>query len=128
MASHHQTMPLRQALIRSCAEEGSVRAVPFSDRCFYVYRVVENGRTYPLVVDCSSLEEAVEGGKVHCFHKEQLVVREVASGTDRLHIYAIKKRSAPTYVYRNHDYQRQDRLFAAPVCVIDMRMLAGGGE
>jgi hypothetical protein len=128
MPSHHQAMPLRQALVRSCAEEGiGPRAVPFSDRRFYVYRVVD-GRTYPLVVDCRSLEEAVEGGKVRCFHKEQLVVREVASGTDRIHVFQIKKRSAPTYVYRNHDYQRQDRLFAAPVCVIDMRMLAGGGE
>ena len=106
------------------------RAMPFNTdaRCFYPYRVVENGRTYPLIVDCASLEEAVERGKVECFHKEHLLIREVGAGKERLHLYAIKKRSAPTYVYRDHDYRRQDRLYAAPVCVIDGAMLAGGGK
>jgi hypothetical protein len=35
MASHHQAMPLRQALIRSCAEEGGVRAVPAGPNCWH---------------------------------------------------------------------------------------------
>ena len=102
--------------------------MPFNAVCFYPYRVTENGRTYPLVVDCSSLEQAVEGGKVQCFHKDHLLIREVGPGGDKLHLFAIRKRSTPTYVYRDHDYQRQDRLYAAPVCVMDAAMLAGVGK
>jgi hypothetical protein len=127
VTSHHQ--PLRQQLIRSVAEEcGGPRAVPFSTRCFYAYRVTEKGTTLPLIVDCSTLDEAVNGAMVHCIHKEHLLIREVDDGRTRNHLYAIKKHSAPTYVYRDHDYHRQDRLFAAPVCVIDGDLLAGGAE
>ena len=101
------------------------RAVPFNAdaRTFYVYRVCE-GRTYPLVVDCLSLEEAIEGGKVRCFHKDQLLIREVGGGLDRLHVYSIKQKAQPKYVYRDYGYDRVNELYAAPVCTIDMRVLA----
>lgn len=100
-------------------------AVRFSPVCFYVYRVTEAGRTYPLVVDCSTVDEAVNGGQLHCFHKDHLLIREVGEGVNRFHLYAIKKRSAPTYVYRDYQHHRQDRLYAAPVCVIDGAIFAG---
>lgn len=101
------------------------QAVRFSPACFYPYRVTEAGNTFPLIVDCSTLDEAVNGAQLHCFHKDHLLVREAGEGVDRFHLYAIKKRSAPTYVYRDHQYHRQDRLYAAPVCVIDGALFAG---
>jgi hypothetical protein len=116
-------MTLRQALTRSLAEEQGARAVPFSARCFYPYRVAENGRTLPLVVSCSTLEEAVEGAKVYCIHKEHLLIREIGEGVDRLHIYAIKRKSAPRYVYKDYQTHRQHDLYAAPMCVIDAGIL-----
>jgi hypothetical protein len=115
--------PIFQGIVEA---HGAPRAVPFNAVRFYPYRVTENGRTLPLIVDCATLEEAVEGGKVHCFHKDHLLVREVRDGSDRLHLYAIKKKSAPTYVYRDYGYHRQDRLYAAPVCVIDAALLGAG--
>lgn len=117
MASHHAPV-LAEA----------PQAVRFSPRCFYAFRVAENGRTYPLIVDCNTLDEAVMGAMVHCIHKEHLLIREVEDGRARNHLFAIRKRSAPTYVYRDHDYHRQDRLYAAPVCVIEGDLLAGGAK
>jgi hypothetical protein len=124
MASHHQALPLRQALVRSCAEEGlGARAVRLQPRTFYPFRVVENGRTLPLVVDCASLDEAVEGAKVHCFHKEHLLIREVGEGCDKFHIYAIKQKSTPRYVHRDHVTRAVRDLYAAKVCTFDAGML-----
>jgi hypothetical protein len=100
------------------------RAIPFRANapCFYVYRIVD-GRTYPLVVDCNSLSDAVDGGKVQCIHKDHLLIREVAGERDILHLYAIKRKSHPRYVYRNYAYDRVHDLYAAHVCTIDARML-----
>jgi hypothetical protein len=117
MASHNQPAVVDEP-----------RAVRFSPLCFYAYRVTEKGTTLPLIVDCSTLDEALNGAMVHCFHKEHLLIREVADARTRNHLYAIKKRSAPTYIYRDHEYHRQDRLYAAPVCVIEGDMLAGGAK
>jgi hypothetical protein len=115
-------------------------AMPFSRVTYYPYRVTEMGNTYPLIVDCGSLKEAVERGKVHCFHKDHLLVREVDNSGDhiperlgggtkvRLHLYAIKRKSAPRYVYRGHVQERVHDLYAAPVCVVDASMFAEGGK
>jgi hypothetical protein len=105
-------LPLRQALTRSV----------------YAYRISESGRTYPVIVDCNSLEQAVDGAKIQCFHKEHLLIREVGNGRDRLHIYAIRQKSTPRYVHKDHVTRAVRDLYAAPVCSFDGAMLAGVGE
>lgn len=110
-------------MTRLAAIEHEGQARPYSPRCYYPFRICESGRTFPLIVDCSSLEEAVNGGMVQCFHKDHLLIREAGEGKDTLHLYAIKRKSQPRYVYKNHGYDRVHDLYAAPVCTIDAAML-----
>jgi hypothetical protein len=95
------------------------RAVPFQAVTFYPYRVTESGRTYPLIVSCNSLKEAVEGAKVSCQHKEHLLIKEVGPTGQRLHLFAIRRKSNPRYVWQGHEQKRVHDLYAAEVCSFD---------
>lgn len=100
------------------------RAVRFNATCFYPYRVTESGKTYPLVVDCASLKEAVEGAKVRCLHKEHLLIKEAGPNGVRLHLFAIRKKAAPRYVWEGHVQKRVQDLYAAPVCSFDAGVIS----
>ena len=104
------------------------RAVRFSPVCFYAYRITESGRTYPLIVDCSTLQEAIDGAKVQCQHKDHLLIREVSDQADKHHLFAIKRKSAPRYVYKDYQTTRVHDLYAAPVCSFDGRIIAAAGD
>jgi hypothetical protein len=130
MTSHHQ--PLCQQLIRSVAEEsGGPRAVPYSAVSFEAFQVAENGRTYPVEgIIASTVADAVtQAVTLRAFsHKQHLLVRESGEQGSKLHIFAIKKKSAPRYVHKDHVSRAVRDLYAAPVCVIDGDLLAGGAE
>lgn len=51
-------------------------------------------------------------------HKDQLIIRETGDSV-RLHVFAIKRRSAPVYTYRDHRKVRLQPLYADPLSVID---------
>lgn len=118
-------IPLRNQLTRSVAEEcGPVRR--YSPATYYLYRV-SGGRTYPMIVDCNTLQEAVDGGKVRCQHKDNLLIREVEGGRVKCHLYTIKRKSQPRYVYRDYQTTRVHDLYADHVCTFDGN-LAGLGR
>jgi len=98
----------------------------YSTSEFRGFRVVDD-RTYPLKSLLlegskvpSTLADAVEAAKVWLFHKDTLVIRETdtITGAVKLHLFAIKRQSTPTYVYRDHVQHRVHRLYAAPICVV----------
>lgn len=122
MASHHQTMPLRQALTRSVAEEcGAARAVPFNATSHSAFQV-ESGRTYEITgLTAGSLDDALtQAISLRAFsHKQHLIIREESDHGVKLYVYAIKRRAVPRYVHRDHVTKRVHDLYADPVCVID---------
>jgi hypothetical protein len=124
LASHHQ--PLRQQLIRSVSEEcGGPRAVPFQQVDFEAFQIAD-GRTYPVEgIIASTVADAVgQAVTLRAFsHKQHLLIRESGERSSKLHIFAIKKRSAPRYVHKDHVTRREHDLYAAPVCVIDEAVL-----
>ena len=85
-------------------------------------------RTYALdAIDVASLDEAlvaVLAGRQVIDHKDHVLIRETGPLGVKLHLYAIKKQSAPIYVWRDHRQVREHRLYAAPLCVIDAGVVA----
>jgi hypothetical protein len=107
---------------------GSVSA--FAQAQYEAFQVSDN-RTYALGhISGATIDEALNGvlAGFALFHKQHLVIRETDESGSRLHVYAIKRRSAPNYVYRDHAYHRQDVLYAAPVCAIDNDILQSTRE
>lgn len=106
------------------------RAQRFATTTFTAFKLVDDlkGRCYPIQFEASPamLEEAVNAGLLRCHHKDKLVVRETneLTGETRLHIYAVKKKSAPTRVYRDYAYHNVHSLYVEPVCVVPAEVLA----
>jgi hypothetical protein len=120
-------IPLRAALIRSCAQEGfGPRAIPYQAVIYSAFRVSESGRTYALdALQAGSLEEALsEALTQQAFHhKEHILVRVSGDDGVKLHLFAVKKKSTPRYVHKDHVSRRVHDLYAAPVCSIDGSVL-----
>lgn len=133
MPPHITTMPLRQALVRSCAEEGiGPRAVPLTHVSFDAFKVPEAGgaspRTYALgSIDAPALDDALNGAlaKFALFHKDTLLIRETSERGVRVHVYSIKRKSAARYVHRNHVTRAVHDLYASPVCTMDLDVIGG---
>jgi hypothetical protein len=52
-------------------------------------------------------------------HKQHLLIRELGDRGVRLHLFAIKKKAAPRYVWQGHEQKRVHDLYAAEVCSFD---------
>jgi len=111
---------------------------------------VDTGRTYPLRLDrevshtrelerqerpCAppaTLKEAVGAAlRNHVLnHKDKLVIKatDEATGKATLHLYAVRRKSAPDYVWRNHVQVREHRLYVEPICDLSWAVLAGEVE
>jgi hypothetical protein len=125
MASHHQP-DLRQALIRSLAEDGgAVRAVPFHRTTVRAFQVSE-GRTYGINETWHSLADAVAGVPIvrALNHKDSLVLREESERGIRIHVYRVKQRSQARYVHRNHVTRAVRDLYLDHVCSFDGGVIA----
>jgi hypothetical protein len=80
---------------------------------------LDRGRARPLTIgDVSTLAETVEAAQLLCLHKEHLAIREEGGGKTSLHLYAIKRKSQPSYEGHGYDLRRVHTLYADPVCVI----------
>lgn len=102
------------------------RAVRYSAVSFEAFQIAENGRTYPVDgITASTVADAVsQAVTLRGFsHKQHLLIRESGERGSKLHIFAIKKKSAPRYVHKDHVTRREHDLYAAPVCVIDEAVL-----
>lgn len=110
----------------------STRAQPYSATRFEAFRICEVSpppyggppcrTTYGLGdIPATSLDEALNAtlGKCLILHKEHLAIRETDERGARIHLYAIRRRSAPTYRFENHQQVREHRLYAAHVCTVD---------
>jgi hypothetical protein len=132
MPPHNQVsavLPLRQALTRSVSEEcGGPKAVAFNTTTFDAFKASEGmDRTYKLGrLDAVDLREALNETltRFSLYHKDTLIVRETGEKGTRLRIFAIRKKSTPRYVHKDHVTRAVHDLYADPVCVIDGDVLA----
>jgi hypothetical protein len=138
MAPPHLTapvMPLRQQLIRSCAEEGvTPRAVPFNaeGRAYEAFAFGERGTGLldPLV--STSLDHALAEvtAKHHWDRGGRLGVREIGQEVDLLHIYAVRRTNAVESTRARYDnpYARTALSYKRRlehICTIDLRVISG---
>lgn len=67
-----------------------------------------------------SLLAAVQAAQGRCCHKDHLAIHETdEAGAVRVHVYAIRRKSAASYEFdRNHIQRRVYTLYAAEVCVL----------
>lgn len=127
------------------------RAVPYAVVSYEAFRVsqgFERGKGFPLhgrtlslgIIEASTLDEAVAAALARAMidHKETLLIRETgtklvrwASTTeerpfDLLHVFQIKRKADPRYVYEGHERKRVHDLYAAPVVTVDCAAIGGG--
>jgi hypothetical protein len=98
------------------------RAARFSAIDFAAFKVSETGRTYELgPVDASNVPDAVNAalGQFVLHHKEHLLIRETSERGSTLHIYSIRRKSAPRWVHKDHVPRAVHDLYADAVCSID---------
>jgi len=98
-------------------------AVRYSAKRYEAFRVSDGKRTSALYLNCepASLQEALNAAMIRCFHKDFLVINETdeANGEMTLHTYAIKRKSRPTYVYRDYVTTRVHDLYAEQLFAFD---------
>lgn len=106
------------------------RAERFSTKTFAAFRLDPDrpgsaGPILPLAAE--TLEEAVNDAKTRCSHKEVLAIREAdqLAGETRVHLFAIKQKSRPTYVWEGHRQVAVRELYPEPICVVPAEVLAG---
>jgi hypothetical protein len=130
-------MPLRQALTRSCAQEGlGPRAVVYTMTTFHAFHITQGmkglkevalgGRTYDCGrLNAGTLEEALNEALSSKLisHKETLVLQEIGERGVKLHLFAIRRRSQPRYVHKDHVSRRVHDLYPEPVCTLDADLL-----
>jgi hypothetical protein len=131
VASHHQ--PLRQQLIRSVAEEcGGPKAVRF-DPDARAYEAFNLGRD---AKDRTSLYEPLSATVLNDALAEatsrwswdrgdRIGIRELGPKIDRLHVYAVRRKSAANYAYRDYGQHREFARWLDHICTIDLNVVAG---
>lgn len=56
---------------------------------------------------------------------DRLGIREIGPKLDRLHVYAVRRKSAANYTYRDHAQHREHARWLDHVCTIDLNVIAG---
>lgn len=112
-----------------------IRPHPYAAVSYRAYRVtpmfknphngVTGNRTTALDIgEPVSLDDARNAAAARCQHKDTLLIRETGDHGDMLHLYAIKRKSAPSYEYdRNHILHRMNTLYADFICKADASVL-----
>jgi hypothetical protein len=65
---------------------------------------------------------------------DRLGIREIGAKVDRLHVYAVRRKSAANYTYRDYAEHREFARWLDHICTIDLNIIAGidvigvGGE
>lgn len=114
----------------SATNLAGVRFVPYAATTFTAFRLCPalNGpdRISPLgEIDAGTIDEALSktlagdrASSSGIFHKDHLAIRETDEAGTRVHLYAIKRKSAPRYEYRNYVTRPVHDLYAMKACVI----------
>lgn len=126
-------MPLRQALTRSVAQEcGGPRAVPFNvdARAYEAFRLGRDGKdrtTLQEPLQATTLKDALAEttSRWSWDRGDRLGVREIGSRIDRLHVYAARRSSAATRVYREYQQHSEYARSLDHICTIDLNIVAG---
>lgn len=108
----------------------SSRPTPYTGKTFAAFRITDAPeRTYPVRITGtpSTLDQAVTESIGTFIFKEKLLIRETDEQTGKvtLHLFAIKRRSQPDYVWNGHRQERVHRLYAERVCSVDGAVLHG---
>lgn len=56
---------------------------------------------------------------------DRFAVREISERVDRLHIYAVRKKSAGTRVWRDYIPKVEHERWAEAICTVDVNVIAG---
>ncbi len=125
-----ETMPLRQALVRSVAEDcGGPRAVPFApDALAYeAFSFSPHGTRLRDPLEATSLDHALAETTARWAwdRGDRLGIRELGDRIDRLHIYAVRRKSAGVRTWRNHIPTTEHRRWLDHICTIDLNIIAG---
>lgn len=107
-------------------------ATPYSATRFEAFRICQPTKGFPDAppprttyglgeIPGTTLAEALNATLAKCLlcHKDHLAIRETNDRGTRVHLYAIKRKAAPTYRWEDHRQVREHQLYPAFLCTID---------
>lgn len=107
------------------AKRVTEQAVRMVERTFEAFTIDDSGTWSKGAIAAPCLADAVAEVAPGCIHGEKLAIREEGPNGVKVHLYAIRKKSAPVRVYRGHRYVNTYPLYADPICTIDGAAFAG---
>lgn len=117
-------------------EAVAVRAIARPGRLveetFDAFRIKPDGDIYAdlrgnpePIVSGETLQQCADDAAIRCAHKAQFAVRHIdhRTGAVVLHIYQVRQKSTPTYVYRDYQTTRVQPLYAEKVASVRIDQL-----
>ena len=102
-----------QALAACLADVQPARVTALA-KSYTAWRVLSDRQSERMAVIAASLDAAVAEIAPRCRHKDHFIIAEqdALSGRTTAHFYTVKRKSAPRYVYRDHQTHRTNDLYA----------------
>jgi hypothetical protein len=106
-------------------------AARYSRFAFEAFRFSPGGGTYLLdPLEAGTLPDALAETTARWAwdRGDRLAVREIGEGRDRLHVFAVRRKSRGTKAWQGYVPVTEHERWLEPVCVIDLGAVAGIGE
>jgi hypothetical protein len=95
---------------------------------YEAFGLYEGARTRLLdPLRATSLQEALAEatGRWSFDRGDRIGIRELGGGKDKLHIYAVRRKSAANYSYRDYTQHREFARWLEHICTVDLNVIAG---
>ncbi len=104
----------------------SARAVPYRPVAFEAFNLTL-GTKLCEPLRATSLDEALaEATQRWAWDRgDRLGIRELGEGVDRLHIYAVRRKSQGTQAVRGYEQVTEHRRWLDLICAVDLNVIAG---
>lgn len=102
-----------------------LRAQPFAAETFEAFHLFESGELR-LMNSFPTFDDALQMATVSTLHKGKFAIRrtDTLTGAALLHLYVVKQKSKPTYVYQDYQTTRVNQLYAEHL--LDLKLDALG--
>jgi hypothetical protein len=132
MTSLAQTARLIEATAGDIARPRPQRLV---HETFEAFRVKDSGEVFSdlrgnptPIATADTLKECADAATIQCSHKAQFVIRHTDQRTGEvvLHIFQVRQKATPTYVYSDYQTRRVQPLYSEKVASVRVDRLGAG--
>lgn len=103
---------------------------------FEAFRIKDSGEVFSdlrgnpaPIASADTLKDCADAATIQCVHKAQFVIRHTDHRTGEvvLHVFQVRQKSAPTYVYADYQTRRVQPLYSEKVASVRIDELIDAG-